>query len=175
MVSYAIFKITGRCDIEALRLSNVATLSFIALECYYILQLFSRKFDVGSSSNWRLAHTAFNISLFPPLFFFSGLYYTDIQSLLTVLLAIHLSLLQLDNNDWKLVPLQGLLGLASLFFRQTNVFWVAVFPIGLIVLDSFHKANPRSEKGLQSVIEESWLESKCINALAACIPSLMCT
>src|SRR4051812_7721932 len=33
------------------------------------------------------AHTALNIALFPPLFFFSALYYTDVISTLVVLLS----------------------------------------------------------------------------------------
>jgi alpha-1,2-glucosyltransferase len=133
----------------------------IALECYHLLELFSRKFDIGEINTWKLAHTAINMSLFPPLFFFSGLYYTDLQSLLVVLLSIHLSLLLVKNKQgWKLTALQMFLGIASLFFRQTNIFWVAVFPIGLIVLDCLQKAKLGSQRTRHEIRTDFQFESK---------------
>ena len=71
-----------------------------------------------------LNHTVFNICLFPPLFFFYGLYYTDVWSALLVLTTYRLHLRQ----SRKSVVLAGL---ASLLLRQTNIFWVAVFLGGL--------------------------------------------
>lgn len=71
-----------------------------------------------------LNHTAVNICLFPPLFFFYGLYYTDILSAFSVLYAYKFHLKDQQN---KVI----FAGLASLLFRQTNIFWVAVFFGGL--------------------------------------------
>ena len=65
-------------------------------------------------------HTVANILLFPPLFFFYGLYYTDVLSVLSVLVTYLCYL--------KKAPLLLLLsGLVSLGFRQTNIFWVAIY------------------------------------------------
>ena len=71
-----------------------------------------------------LVHTVANILLFPPLFFFYGLYYTDVLSVLSILLTY---LLHLQNKQHGVV----VAGLASLAFRQTNVFWVAIYLGGL--------------------------------------------
>jgi len=80
-------------------------------------------------------HTGFNISLFPPLFFFSALFYTDIASTAFVLLSymVHLSppILGLPRSGlWRALAIM-LSGFAALLFRQTNIFWVALFLAGL--------------------------------------------
>lgn len=77
----------------------------------------------------ELDHAALNLCLFPPLFFFYGLYYTDVLSAGSVLLAYYFFL----NRQTT-----GLLvaGLSSLLFRQTNIFWIAVFLGGLEVIRS---------------------------------------
>jgi alpha-1,2-glucosyltransferase len=81
-------------------------------------------------------HVAINICLFPPVFFFAALYYTDIASLLFVLLSYHASLLVSGEtgHSWGLVVLQIFYAVLALLFRQTNVFWVGVFPIGLVAI-----------------------------------------
>jgi len=70
-------------------------------------------------------HTAFNIALFPPLFFFSGLFYTDVLSTCLVLRMYKL-FLEKKGGVWLYVA-----GILALMMRQTNIFWVAVFMGGL--------------------------------------------
>lgn len=77
--------------------------------------------------------TALNVALFPVLFFFSGLYYTDVMSTLTVLAAYSNHLLRVNrprssvaSDIWTLI-----LGILALTMRQTNVFWVVVYMGGL--------------------------------------------
>ena len=65
-------------------------------------------------------HVAFNISLFPPLFFFVALYYTDVLSAAVVLLAY-------DCFLAKRRIAGCICGLTALWMRQTNVFWVGIF------------------------------------------------
>lgn len=80
----------------------------------------------------RAIHAALNICLFPPLFFFSALYYTDIAS--TGFVLVFLDLRQnkaLSSRPWLRGFLLVLTGFVALIFRQTNIFWVAVFPAGL--------------------------------------------
>jgi alpha-1,2-glucosyltransferase len=91
------------------------------------------------------AHSALNISLFPPLFFFSGLYYTDVASTLVVLMNYSAFLqrsLQRKRGSWKARDefISVVLGIVAISFRQTNIFWVAVFPAGLTVVDTL-KSN----------------------------------
>lgn len=73
-------------------------------------------------------HTAFNIALFPPLFFFSALFYTDVLSTCLVLRMYRL-FLQRQGSVWIYSA-----GFMALTMRQTNIFWVAVFMGGLDVV-----------------------------------------
>lgn len=79
--------------------------------------------------NWDAAHTALNICLFPPLFFVSGLYYTDVLSTLFVVLIYSIYLR--NGNPVRRGFGVYVLGIASLGMRQTNIFWAAVFLAGL--------------------------------------------
>lgn len=105
------------------------------------------------------AHSAFNITLFPPLFFFSALFYTDVMSTLVVLLSYSVYLNKttvagtlLDNAAATLV------GVIALLFRQTNIFWVAIFPAGLTVFDALTSTPPqRSQKtAAMGILQDSW-------------------
>ena len=78
------------------------------------------------SSMTSLYHTVFNICLFPPLFFFYGLFYTDVISTLVVLCAYRLDSDMGSNNSLFVAT-----GLVSLSMRQTNIFWVSIFCGGL--------------------------------------------
>ena len=75
---------------------------------------------------FRKRHTVANIMFFPVLFFFYGLYYTDVLSTLAVLVTY---LFHLKRQPfWTLIA-----GLVSLWFRQTNVFWVGTY-LGVLEL-----------------------------------------
>jgi hypothetical protein len=108
---------------------------------------------------WDVAHTAINICLFPPLFFFSGLYYTDIASLLFVLLSYHANLLAIQGKGSRLglAALQLFYGIGALLFRQTNIFWVGIFPIGLNAL-VISGNSPQVSKSSNNGI---YLEGEC--------------
>lgn len=78
-------------------------------------------------------HTGFNVALFPVLFFFSALYYTDVMSTLAVLAAYsnHLDRVNRPRSS-AISDIRTLaLGVLALFMRQTNVFWVVVYMGGL--------------------------------------------
>ncbi len=91
-----------------------------------------------SADSVRLGHTALNICLFPPLFFFYGLYYTDVLSVVSILCAYYCYL----RKEYVKVIFAGL---ASLFFRQTNVFWVPVFLGGLELVRTLPRGRPDVE------------------------------
>lgn len=86
----------------------------------------------------ELNHCVFNICLFPPLFFFYSLYYTDVISALSVLMAYRLHS-QSANKAFLLVSL------ASLSLRQTNIFWVSVFLGGLELCRTLTRGHPGRE------------------------------
>ncbi len=127
------------CTPASLRYGNLlATLltALVAAQCRYLIEARAAEREGKPASQGISAyafHTGVNIASFPVIFFFSGLYYTDVVSTLVVLVAYrnHLSRVGqrtpgVGNDLWTVV-----LGVAALFMRQTNVFWVVVYMGGL--------------------------------------------
>lgn len=112
--------------------------------------------------NNHIGHTAVNICLFPPLFFFYGLYYTDVLSAFSVLYAYHCHL----RKEYIKVIFAGL---ASLLFRQTNVFWVAVFLGGLELVRTLPRGRPDVEfprrAAYHDVVLGSWHHARVFDPL----------
>ncbi|KAK7512180.1 glucosyltransferase [Phyllosticta citriasiana] len=168
LLSYVVFKITGRCDVFMLRALNCSLALFIAQISFSILTRLYGLLKTRNASPTNFAynkrdvalftsaiHTAINICLFPPLFFFLGLYYTDVPSTLFVLLSYHYALKTQQKKYGKKTSaiMTILIGVAALFFRQTNIFWVAVFPAGLAVVQALKKsAHPPPEEARQDMI-----------------------
>jgi alpha-1,2-glucosyltransferase len=121
------------CNVYTLRLFNVlaltATMAYVGDCRALITRAWRRESKDERAESERLSanfmHTAFNIALFPPLFFFSGLFYTDVLSTCVVLRMYRL-FLQRNGSIWLYVA-----GILALTMRQTNIFWVAVFMSGL--------------------------------------------
>lgn len=78
------------------------------------------KYVYFTSSHFSTVWQALNLTLLPPLYFFSHVYYTDTLSL-TFLLAF--SRLSFGNGKKFLILF---FGLASVVMRQTNIVWVAM-------------------------------------------------
>lgn len=100
--------------------------------------------------NREVRHTVVNILLFPVLFFFYALYYTDVLSVLSVMITYmcHLK---------KLPLLVFVSGLASLSFRQTNIFWVAIYLGALELQRSLPKLPRENQKAsLANISRVSW-------------------
>jgi alpha-1,2-glucosyltransferase len=115
----------------------------------------------GDSTLLLDANTALNITLFPPLFFFSALFYTDVISTLLVLLSYGLLLRKKSAPGSISDTISAILvGVIALFFRQTNIFWVAVFPAGLTVIDALKMSAPlssdRNAKHAVKTAQDSW-------------------
>lgn len=139
------------CDASSLRATNVLGLIVLAsltLLCRHEIE--SRLYEAHSSKRPKTVstysiHTAFNIALFPLLFFFSGLYYTDVISTAAVLGSYlnHLKRVGRDKcsfvNDLVTIPL----GLLGLFMRQTNVFWIVVWMGGLEAVHAVKTLRPQ--------------------------------
>ncbi|KFX98721.1 hypothetical protein V490_02152 [Pseudogymnoascus sp. VKM F-3557] len=118
------------CEGAELRGIGSVALAALLMVCYSL-----RKSLVAGVQHagraWDYAHEALNVSLFPPLFFFSGLYYTDVLSTLVVVVAYW----AFQRGAGGASVGGGLvaygLGIVGLLMRQTNVFWVGVFLAGL--------------------------------------------
>ncbi|KAH8656226.1 DIE2/ALG10 family-domain-containing protein [Tricladium varicosporioides] len=138
----------GGCTASNLRLFNVfallATMSF-ALECRTLITE-RWKHPSTAIQNWKNGlissnslHTVVNVALFPPLFFFSGLFYTDILSTCIVVWMYKLFLQGQPGVSGLKIYFVGALALTM---RQTNIFWVAIFIGGLEAVRTI-KANAR--------------------------------
>jgi hypothetical protein len=113
-----------------LRSHNALGILLVFVAAYHLLTYSGNSPGNGNAS---IAHTALNICLFPPLFFFSALYYTDVISVLAVLQTQYSSC---ASNPLLVV----VFGLLSLTLRQTNIFWTAVYLGGFQVIRTL-KAN----------------------------------
>ncbi|KAI1126198.1 DIE2/ALG10 family-domain-containing protein [Nemania abortiva] len=135
------------CSVYNLRAFNVfvvSCVSVLVLVCRTNLARAGVKPDSGREVSVRHLLTGINVALFPVLFFFSGLYYTDPASTLIVLLAYANHLTRVDakppsflNDVYSLV-----LGILALGFRQTNIFWTVVYIGGLEVIHAIKTLNP---------------------------------
>ncbi|KAL2040465.1 hypothetical protein N7G274_006908 [Stereocaulon virgatum] len=102
-----------------------------------VLSLLNLKLSVSvKRTQTELLHAGVNICLFPLLFFFYGLYYTDVLSALSVLVTYQLLLENASNASMIFVAI------LSLWFRQTNVLWVSVFLGGVALCRSVPKGCP---------------------------------
>ncbi|KAE8144786.1 DIE2/ALG10 family-domain-containing protein [Aspergillus avenaceus] len=126
---------------EALRSTNVAAAAvFLPLRLQTLLDILRKVRNTRPSGAW-LSHTVLNICLFPPLFFFSGLYYTDILALLLVVEAYYWDLKRSTAGSVGQSVLFVLLEVVALAFRQTNIFWVSVFFGGLQVIRTVRRSS----------------------------------
>ncbi|CAK7265441.1 glucosyltransferase [Sporothrix epigloea] len=138
------------CHIWALRGANTVAIVLVALTasaCRAALELqkntskaAARPEHQGAMSFYAL-HTGFNVALFPILFFFSALYYTDVYSTLAVLAAYRLHLFRASVPALEPMPvwsdlLTVLVGFAALVMRQTNIFWIVVYLGGLEIVQA---------------------------------------
>ncbi|OJD16841.1 hypothetical protein AJ78_03031 [Emergomyces pasteurianus Ep9510] len=123
---------------------------------------------------WERNLTVLNICLFPPLFFFAGLYYTDLAALLIV---VEVYICDLDRSrvrdtqqcpggksDTQSTPILSwknirflIFGFLALIFRQTNIFWVAVFLGGLRVVETLHRVTSDCQStDIVRIVRGSW-------------------
>ncbi|KAF1940815.1 hypothetical protein EJ02DRAFT_379113 [Clathrospora elynae] len=162
------------CDTSSLRALNAGAICLICLlSCGILRRLRARNNPINqetkgvrTSEPQNLvdcraraldAHSALNIALFPPLFFFSALYYTDVMSTMVVLLS-YSGYLTSESVAGELSTV--FIGVSALFFRQTNIFWVAIFPAGLAVVDVLkreaeHPASP-TVGDYKAILHDSW-------------------
>ncbi|KAF5019240.1 hypothetical protein F66182_8756 [Fusarium sp. NRRL 66182] len=138
------------CDVKSLRAANAVALmilAYLALQCRHEIE--ARLYEAHTSARPRrisqyALHTALNMALFPLLFFFSGLYYTDVASTAAVLAAYlnHLRRLGRDQSSFSSDLSTILVGIFTLLFRQTNVFWVVVYMGGLEAVHAIKTLQP---------------------------------
>lgn len=160
-------------DADALRVTNVAaTAVLLPWRLQTLLEALRREQNSRPAGS-RLSHTVLNICLFPPLFFFSGLYYTDILALLLVVEAYNWELKRATTKSSA--SRSSLIfigfGLLALVFRQTNIFWVSVFFGGLQVVRTLRQSSTAcsssgladiASKGLQNELYDPFVSEASI-------------
>ncbi|KAK0669295.1 family 59 putative glycosyltransferase [Cercophora samala] len=147
------------CETSDLRFHNLSVVLVIVAAATQCRNLIERRQAerVGKVTSSSLSlysfHTAFNIALMPVIFFFSGLYYTDPLSTLVVLLSYRHHLQRIGpeqpsvlSDVWAVV-----LGVAALFMRQTNVFWVVVYMGGLEAVHVLRSVKPGAQEFLTTL------------------------
>ncbi|KAI1455975.1 glycosyltransferase family 59 protein [Annulohypoxylon moriforme] len=139
------------CSVYYLRLFNVEITSYLAIAAAIsrirLEQLRSRENpQVPVQYSAYAIWTGINVALFPVLFFFSGLYYTDVASTFVVLLSYANHLYRVSQDKTSLINdvYTLFLGLLALCMRQTNIFWVVVYMGGLEVVHGIKKLRPKS-------------------------------
>jgi alpha-1,2-glucosyltransferase len=151
------------CDASSLRFTNVLgllVLSCLALLCRHEIE--SRLYEAHSSRRLKTVstyaiHTAFNVALFPLLFFFSGLYYTDVISTAVVVGGYlnHLKRVGRDRSSYSSDLITICLGILALLMRQTNVFWTVVWMGGLEAVHAVKTLRPqRVDQPFMSTLAE---------------------
>ena len=142
LVSYLLHRLGQSCDLSTLRKTNteVLALGVFIPSLFLFIKRNHAQGKQGSSLIQtqvdrrvvRALHSTVNICLFPTLFFFSGLYYTDVASTACVLWFLQLRESELLSSRYVLRGfVLVIVGLLALCFRQTNIFWVAIFPAAL--------------------------------------------
>lgn len=126
------------------------------------------KEDENQALLQQVSHVTANVFLFPPFFFFCGLYYTDVISALSVLFAY-----QFYIKEQRMLLI--IAGLSSLLFRQTNIFWVSIFLGGLEVSRTVRNSRSGvdfpSQPTFMDIVYGSWQKS-CIYDPMVCQASL---
>ncbi|KAL4871814.1 hypothetical protein BDV12DRAFT_183393 [Aspergillus spectabilis] len=150
-------------DPPTLRATNaVAGAVLLPLRLQTALDTVRKQRNPRPSGAW-LSHTVLNICLFPPLFFFSGLYYTDVLALLVVIEAYNWDL---KRTKFAQTGVFVLFGLVALVFRQTNIFWVSVFFGGLQVVRQLRRVTKTCESANVADIVRAGLKSELYDPLA---------
>ncbi|KAI9360128.1 alpha-2-glucosyltransferase Alg10 [Pilaira anomala] len=119
------------CTVNALRFTNI----LFSIGLYFVLVSLISILSATPKS-FRLNLYALTLSWFPVGFFYNFLYYTDPGSTFFVLL----SYLLVKKKSYFL---SGIIGLISLTFRQTNVIWLCLFMM-IVIIDTLtidHKKN----------------------------------
>ncbi|KAL9575976.1 MAG: hypothetical protein Q9212_007504, partial [Teloschistes hypoglaucus] len=154
-----------------LRRTNLLAATLLPVSLRSIVNKNISKYD-GFNSNpemlsdlWLKAevnHAVFNMCIFPPLFFFYALYYTDVWSVLWVLIAF-------EFHQWNCRGSMVFAAILSLFFRQTNIFWVAIFLGGLEIIRNIQPGRSGVEFPAKptflDIVTGSWQHSRIYDPL----------
>ncbi|OLN98044.1 Dol-P-Glc:Glc(2)Man(9)GlcNAc(2)-PP-Dol alpha-1,2-glucosyltransferase [Colletotrichum chlorophyti] len=134
-------------DLRGVNIIAIIGVGILATHCRHLIETRRSSADSPATPvvlSFHSIHLGWNIALFPVLFFFSGLYYTDVVSTLSVLVAYyhHLHRVREERSSFMSDLATILLGVLALLMRQTNVFWVVVYIGGLEAVSALKALRP---------------------------------
>lgn len=127
------------CTVNTLRFTNIV----FSIGLYFVLVSLVQTLS-PTSNTWKSKLYALSLTWFPINFFFNFVYYTDPGSTLFVMLSYLLV-------KKKQYGLSGLVGMISLTFRQTNVIWICLFMV-IVIIDTLSDMNNKKNDDSSSPI-----------------------
>ncbi|EFN78313.1 putative Dol-P-Glc:Glc(2)Man(9)GlcNAc(2)-PP-Dol alpha-1,2-glucosyltransferase [Harpegnathos saltator] len=129
LITTAILSPFNLCNIIYIRCVNLIGTCINLYLIYNIIKENCKSNKMDRWSNWLILVSAYNITLFPPLYFWCFFYYTDVASVNTVLLMLLL-------HQRKHMKMSAFAGLIAVVIRQTNIIWLSFLAVEH-VLDLF--------------------------------------
>lgn len=137
LLSTLVFGNFRLCSTYWLRLISFLTSIVNILLYYLIFKIYHRQVA------WKNVISAINISLLPPLYFFSHLYYTDVSSIM-------MTMLLLISARKEYHYLASVFGALAIMMRQTNVIWIGML-FGDYILKQLYMLSSEKTKYLKQV------------------------
>ncbi|XP_053680989.1 putative Dol-P-Glc:Glc(2)Man(9)GlcNAc(2)-PP-Dol alpha-1,2-glucosyltransferase [Anopheles nili] len=128
LISAVVFSPFKACSVYHLRLT-----SLVAAIVNVVLIFKIRKSFINHNTSINLLLETASLTLLPPLYFFTHLYYTDVVSVTAVLLLVLAG--ERRRHNWA-----AFFGLWAVLMRQTNIVWVG-FVCGSRVIDLLLSRN----------------------------------
>lgn len=157
IIATAILSPFNLCNIIYMRLINLIGTCVNLYLVYEVIRENCKSNRTDRWDDWSMLALAYNITLFPPLYFWCFFYYTDVWSVSTVLLMLlmhqrkRMKLAALvgkysnyvnDVTIFRLLTLQFCTGLMAVLVRQTNIVWLG----GLTVERALDIFDQRTEQ-----------------------------
>ncbi|KAK9890024.1 hypothetical protein WA026_008831 [Henosepilachna vigintioctopunctata] len=113
LLTSLIFGKWSLCSTYWLRFVSLITSTINVLLFYIFLKLNNKEVP------WKNVISAINLSILPPLYFFSHVYYTDVSSIMMTMLVLISA-----KKEWHYFV--SIFGALAIIMRQTNVIWIAM-------------------------------------------------
>ncbi|XP_077279988.1 alpha-1,2-glucosyltransferase Alg10 [Temnothorax americanus] len=135
LIAAAILSPFDLCDTTYMRCINLLGTCINLCLFYNVIKENCKSNETDRWNAWLILASAYNLALFPPLYFWCFFYYTDVVSVTVVLLMLSLH----QRGRAKMTALAGLLGV---LVRQTNIVWLGFFTVER-ALDIFDRRMER--------------------------------
>ncbi|XP_050454023.1 putative Dol-P-Glc:Glc(2)Man(9)GlcNAc(2)-PP-Dol alpha-1,2-glucosyltransferase [Cataglyphis hispanica] len=122
LITTAILSPFNMCNITYIRCINLLGTCLNLYLIYNIIKENCKANETEQWNNWLILTLAYNITLFPPLYFWCFFYYTDVVSVNIVLAMLFL-------HQRKHTKMTAFAGLIAVLVRQTNIIWLGFFTI----------------------------------------------